>query len=196
MSKALDKVSQGVTDGILKTLRDLPGDTTVELKVKRIARKLTRDQSDALSDVIPRRIFGGFYQSFSRLNLKLAARVDINITPECHGSGYALDYKIISWPSPPTAATPHSLGHSGFSDDLHGALEPSEGEIEDMVDRCCVCFTLNREEEHLTTLCCLRAIGSICFEEALQETGKCYLCQAHQPKSYFAKLGSTFGLCF
>lgn len=55
-----------------------------------------------------------------------------------------------------------------------------------MVDRCCVSFTLTREEELMTTSCCLRAVVSICFEEALQETGKCCLCPAHKPKSLVA----------
>ena len=55
-----------------------------------------------------------------------------------------------------------------------------------MVDRCCVCFTLTREEELMTTPCCLRAVVSICFEEALQESGKCCLCHAHKLKSLVA----------
>ena len=55
-----------------------------------------------------------------------------------------------------------------------------------MVDRCYVYFTLTREEELMTTPCCLRAVVSICLEEALQETGKCCLCHAHKPKSLVA----------
>lgn len=34
-----------------------------------------------------------------------------------------------------------------------------------------------------STICCLRAVGSISFEEGPQETEKCCLCQAHQPWS-------------
>lgn len=35
----------------------------------------------------------------------------------------------------------------------------------------------------MTTPCCIRAVGSICFEKGLLEDGKCCLCQAHPYKS-------------
>lgn len=35
----------------------------------------------------------------------------------------------------------------------------------------------------MTTPCCIRAVGSICFEEGLQEDGKCCLCQGYPYKS-------------
>ena len=35
----------------------------------------------------------------------------------------------------------------------------------------------------MTTPCCIRAVGSICFEERLQEDGKCCLCQVYPYKS-------------
>ena len=35
------------------------------------------------------------------------------------------------------------------------------------------------DEEPIKTPCCPRAIGSICFEEGLQNNGKCSLCQVH-----------------
>lgn len=35
----------------------------------------------------------------------------------------------------------------------------------------------------MTTPCCIRVVGSICFEERLLEDRKCCLCQAHPYKS-------------
>ena len=112
----MHKVSEGAAQGAPQTVDYLLGDTTIELEVKRLARSLTQDQSNSLSEVvlIPRQIFDGLYQSCSQLNLKLTARVDINITPKSHDSGHALDYQGTSRPSPPTSAAPHSLGQSSF----------------------------------------------------------------------------------
>lgn len=52
-----------------------------------------------------------------------------------------------------------------------------------MNDRCCVCSTPASKEEFMTTPCCIRVVGSICFEETLLEDRKCCLCQAHPYKS-------------
>ena len=52
-----------------------------------------------------------------------------------------------------------------------------------MNDRCCVCSTLASKEELMTTPCCIQAVGSLCFEEELQEDGRCCLCKAHPSKS-------------
>ena len=106
----MDKVSEGAAQGAPQTMDYLLGDTTIELEVERLARNLTQDQSNSLSEVVlvPRQIFDGLYQSCSQLNLKLTARVDINITPKSHDSGHALDNERTSRPSPPTSAAPHS----------------------------------------------------------------------------------------
>ena len=46
-------------------------------------------------------------------------------------------------------------------------------------DRCCMCLTAASNEELMMTPCCLKAVGSICFEEGLQGNGKCCLGQVH-----------------
>ncbi len=131
---------------------------------------------------VPRQVFYALYQSFSQLNIKLASRADISITSESDDSGHHLSYRDSSRSSLSGSASPPSLDHSDSCDDLQGARKTSEGRIAGTVDRCCVCSTISTEEESMTTPCCLRAVGSICYEEALQETGKCCLCQVHQSR--------------
>ncbi len=131
---------------------------------------------------VPRQVFYALYQSFSQLNIKLASRADISITSESDDSGHYLSYQDTSRSSLSGSALPPSLDHSDSCDDLQGARKTSEGTIAVTVDRCCVCSTITTEEESMTTPCCFRAVGSICFEEALQETGKCCLCQVHQSR--------------
>ena len=131
---------------------------------------------------VPRQVFYALYQSFSQLNIKLASRADISITSESDDSGHHLNYQDTPRSSLSESASPHSLKHFDLCHDLQGARKTSEGRIAGTVDRCCVCSTITTEEESMTTPCCLRAVGSICFEEALQETGKCCLCQVHQSR--------------
>ncbi|MCJ1452436.1 hypothetical protein MMC28_002779 [Mycoblastus sanguinarius] len=56
--------------------------------------------------------------------------------------------------------------------------EQNTQEQEDQkVDRCCVCNSGTEIEELIVTTCCCRVVGSLCFEEGLDETGECVLCQ-------------------
>ena len=164
-------------------MEDLPGVMNRELEVRSVAHNLTKELSNSPSVGVSRRDFGSLYQSFSELNSKLASRVETNITPECHNSDYPFDYEKPSRPRPSVSASARSRCHYNFCEDRHDALETTEGQIVGAVDRCCVCSTLASEEELVMTPCCLKAVGSICFEERLQETGKCCLCQANQPTS-------------
>lgn len=181
--RALKRISSGVTDGISRTIEDMPEDTNTELELKTVAQDMTKELSNSLSLGVPRRLFESLYQSFSQLNVKLASRVEINITPECHDLGYPLDYEGTSRPSPSVSASAQSLGHYEFCEDPHDPLGLSEGQSVGTIGRCCVCSALSDEEELVTTLCCFRVVGSICFEKALEETGSCCLCEAHQPRS-------------
>lgn len=177
--RMMDHISQGVTEGIYRTMKDLPRETSRELDVESVAQNLTKELLNTLSVGVPRRIFDALYQSFAELNYKLASRAEINIAPKCHDSGHRFDLEGTSRPTPPVSASAQFLGHNDFYEDPHNNLELSEVQNEGMVDRCCVCFTMASEEELMTTPCCVRDVGSICWEERLQETGKCCLCQVH-----------------
>lgn len=179
----MNKISQSVTEGVSKAMKGLPEDTTSDIEVKSIAQSLTREMSNGLSIGVPRRVFDLLYQSFLELNAKLASGVAINITPACHDSDNPFDYEETSWPKPSASASAQSLGNFDFCEDPHDTLDLSDGQSSGTVDRCCMCSTSASEEELMTTPCCLRAVGSICFEERLQEIGKCCFCQAYQPRS-------------
>ncbi len=177
--RMMNHISQGVTEGICRTMEDLPKDTS---DVEGFAQSLTKEWSNSLSAGVPRRLFDALYLSFSELNSKLASRVEINITPECHDSGHHFELKSTPQPSPPLSASSQSLGYHDYHKGPHDTLEPSEEQSEGTVDRCCMCLTPASEEELMTTPCCFREVGSICWQERMQETGECCLCQARQTR--------------
>ena len=107
--RMMDKLSQGVTDGISRTMEDLPGNTNRELEVKSVAQSLTGESSNSLFVGIPRRLFDALHQSFSELNLKLASRVERNVTPERHDLDHPLVYDDILQESPPVLESAQSL---------------------------------------------------------------------------------------
>ena len=149
----MDHISQGVTEGICRTMGDLLRKTSRELDVESVAQKLTTELLNSLSAGVPRRIFDALYQSFAQLNSKLASRVEINIAPECHDSGHRFDLEGTSRPTPPVSASAQFLGHNDFCEGPHDTLELSEVQSKGMVDRCCVCSTLASEKELETTPC-------------------------------------------
>lgn len=46
---------------------------------------------------------------------------------------------------------------------------------------CCMCDTLLSEEGLMTTDCCFKDVGLICWQEIMQENNTCCLCQMRQP---------------
>ena len=61
----MDKVSEGAAQGAPQTVDYLHGDTSIELEVKRLARNLTQDQSDSLSEVVlvPRQVSTAYWKA-------------------------------------------------------------------------------------------------------------------------------------
>lgn len=181
--RTVDKLSQGVTEGISRTMEDLPGDTNRELEVKNVAQSLIGKLSNSLFVGVPRPLFDALHKSFSELNSKLASRVEFDIIAKCNDSCRPFEHGELSRPSPSVSAPAQSLGHSDSCEDVHSTLEPSEEQSVGMIDRCCLCLTPASEEELITTNCCNKLVGSICWEERLEEIDKCCFCQAYQPKS-------------
>lgn len=169
---------------------DLSGDMNGELEVELSSQILIGELSNSLSIGVSRRLFDALHQSFSELNHKLASRVEINIASDCHDSDRPFENRETSRPSPSTPA--QALGHSDPCEDLHDTLKLSEGQNDGTIEKCCLCLTPASEEELVTTPCCQRSIGSICFEERLEETGKCCLCQAYQPESHPSYLATPW----
>ena len=189
--RTVDKLSQGVTEGISRTMEDLPGDTNRELEVKNVAQNLIEELSTSLFVKVPRRLFDALHQSFFELNSKLASRVQLDIIAECKDSCRPFEHGELPRPSLSVFAPAQSFGHSDSCGDLHSTLEPSEEQNVGMIDRCCLCLTPASEEELITTSCCNKLVGSICWEERLEETDKCCFCQAYQPKSDSRLLASS-----
>lgn len=183
LSRTMDKISQGITEGISRTVRDLPGDTNGELELSSVPQILIGELSDSLSVGVPRRLFDALHHSFSELNDKLASQVEINIAPERDDLVDPIGFNDILQPSPPVFESPQSFDHSDSEKDPDDGLEPSDGPSIGTSDRCCYCLTHASKEELMTTPCCRRSVGSICFEERLKETEKCCLCQAYQSSS-------------
>ena len=130
-------------------------------------------------------MFETLRQSFLQLNAKLASKVDIKMSSTCSDSVPLFDYEGAPGPRDPVSASAHLLDLIRFDDECHGSLEQTEDQGLGVAaaDRCCMCSTVASDEELMTTPCCLRAVGSICFEEGLQDNGKCCLCQVHPYKS-------------
>ena len=151
-----------------------PGDTTSEPGVNGI------DLCNPSAEGVPRRAFDALYQSFSQLNAKLASRVEIKMFSKCSDLVPPFDHAGASESNPPASGSPHSLDLISFGDESRG-LEQTEDQGLGVAaaDRCCMCSTEASDEELMMTPCCLRAVGSICFDEGLQKNDKCCLCQVH-----------------
>ena len=162
-----------------------PGDTTSEPGVNRV------ELCNPSSEGVPRRAFDALYKSSSRLNVKLASKLGIKMSSACSDSVLPFDYEGASRPRAPTSESAHPLDLISFDDEFRGSLEQTEDQGLGVAaaDRCCMCLTVARDEELMTTPCCLRAVGSICFEEGLQDNGKCCLCQVHPYKSILPSWG-------
>ena len=107
------------------------------------------------------------------------------MTSKCADSVPPLDYERAAGPRSPAFESLHSLEVISFGDEFCGSLEQTEDQGLGVAaaDRCCMCLTAASDEELMMTPCCLRAVGSICFEVGLEENGNCCLCQVHPYKS-------------
>ena len=162
-----------------------PGDTTSEPGVNRL------ELCNPSSEGVPRRVFDALYQSFSQLNAKLASKVNIKMSSTCSDSVPLFDYEGAPGPRAPASESANLLDLISFDDECHRSLEQTEDQGLGVAaaDRCCMCLTVASDEELMTTPCCLRAVGSICFEEGMQDNGKCCLCQVQPYKSNLPSLG-------
>ena len=161
----MDKISHDVNKSISRTTEDLPGDTRSGLGVKKLARNLTKELSNTLSNAVPRPFFDALYHSFSELNSKLAS--GINDSPE---PGLLIDYGDESGQNSPVSALPHSIGHSGACEDLLGDFEPSEGETVGTNGEGCLSSTTDSEEEF--------GPASVSSDGEPRKDGKYCLCKA------------------
>ena len=191
-------IRQGVASGIDNMSEDIWKSVDEEFVKGVVDREITKALSKGLSIGIPKPLFDQLYESYTSLNGKWTAK-DVS----AEGYGPPLRQRVtrtISKTSStcdlPKTATGHHSEQVSWSDDggpRGSPREPSkesgastalsEEPNEEFADRCCVCNTPASEEELITTTCCSRFVGSLCFEEALQETSKCCLC--HQPQSPF-----------
>ena len=73
--RTMDKLSQGVTEGISRTMEGLPGEANRELKAMSAAQSLIGGLSNSLFVGVPRRLFDALHQSFSELNLKFILQI-------------------------------------------------------------------------------------------------------------------------
>ena len=162
-----------------------PGDTISEPGVNRVGL------CNPSYEGVPRRVFIALYQSFSQLNAKLASKVEIKMSSTCSDPVPPFDSEAPSGARSPASESSHLLDLISFDDGLCGSLEQTEdqGLSVAAADRCCMCLTVASDEELMTTPCCLRAVGSICFEEGLQDNGTCCLCKEHPYNSNLQSSG-------
>ena len=183
----LEDVSQGIHPKVDK-----------EFVKEVIEREVAKELSKGLGPGVPKVFFDQLYKSYIELNRKLVAK---------DGSTRAYDSRMhqrLPKRLPRASTTPCSsrnvlekhagqdgeqillsddAGTRGWPKDSETSSELPEDHGEESFDRCCICGTLNDQEEHIITACCLKSVGSLCFEEAMQETGKCCLC--HKTQSHF-----------
>ena len=162
-----------------------PGDTTSEPGVNRA------EPCVPASEGVPRRMFDALYRSFSQLNAKLATKFEIKMSSTCSDSVLPFDFEGASGPRLQASESAHHLDLISFDDEIRGSREQTEDQDLDVAaaDRCCMCSTVASDEELMTTPCCLRSVGSICFEEGLQDNGKCCLCQVYPYESNLPSWG-------
>lgn len=195
-------VKQGVAWGledVSQSIRNKVGEKFVKGVVE---REVAKEFSKGLSIGVPKALFDKLYKSYTNLNTKLAAKGEsagghnqhlheplsvISFDPNSnqHVSERAARQDDEQTPGSDDDGTRDLRGEPPA--DSEASPEFAEEHNEGSFDRCCVCNTLASEEELLTTTCCSKMVGSLCFEEALQETGKCCLCHETQSLSEPAK---------
>ena len=202
-------VKQGVASGLEEDsygIRKVVDEAFVQEVVN---REISKELTEGLGLGAPQLLFDQLYKSYEELYAKLGAKYE-------SARGYNLRlHQRLPKRLPRANITPYASrivsdkharqdGEQALSSDDDGTRrEPSEGsegskntpqmseeQKEGSSDRCCMCGTIASQEELTTTMCCSQFVGSICFEEALQETGKCCLC--HKTQSHFES-GTSIG---
>lgn len=199
MRRFKNNVNLGVKQGVALGLEDVSQGIRQKVDEKFVKevveREITKEFSKDLSIGVPKILFDKLYKSYTKLHTKLAAEGE-----SAGGHNQRLHDHLSptsSIPNPNIHVSEKAASQNGeqtpWSDDggakewrrepseaPEASLELSKDHNEESFDRCCVCSTLASEEELITTTCCLRFVGSLCFEEAMQETGKCCLCHESQ----------------
>lgn len=201
--QVLDGVKKGVALGLESVTQGVRNHVQERFVKEVVEREITKELSKGLSIGLPKSLFEKLYKSYTELNTKLAAR-----DPSAGGYDQPWHERLTrteAYPDtnqevPNLAASqeveqyprPDDGGTRGWRrepcEDSEASSELSEERNEESLDQCCVCSTLASEEELMTTECCAKVVGSICFEEALQETGKCCLCHETQNSVESSKL--------
>lgn len=174
-------VKQAVALGLEDVLQGVRQKVDENLVKEIVEREVTKQMSKGLLIGVSTPVFDRLYNSYTKLNEKLAAK-----SKSAGGHNQRLHEDL----SPPNSSN-HALEKASgqdceqnqWSNKARGPKAKvassgiSQKHNEESFDRCCVCGTLASEEELTVTTCCSTFVGSLCFEEAMQETGKCYLCQ-------------------
>lgn len=196
-------VKQGVASGLEEVsygIRKAVGEVFVQEVVD---REVSKELSKGLGLGVQNFLFDQLYKSYEELYAKLGAKYE-------SARSYNLRlHQRLPKRLPRADISPYSSRNvsdkharqdgeqSLWSDDgltpsenSEHTSEISEEQNEGSSDRCCMCGTIASQEELTTTMCCSKFVGSICLEEALQETGKCCLC--HKAQSHF-ELNTSVG---
>lgn len=202
MKRLKKNIALGVKQGLDSALEDISQDIrkTVGKKFVKgvIEKEIAKELSKGLSIGLPRLLFDKLHNSYKNLSTKLTAedepagghnqrlREHVSRTSSALISNKSVSEKVASQDEEQTR-WPDDGGMRGWrrvpSEDSEASFEIPEEHNEGSYDRCCVCSTLASEEELIITTCCSKPVGSLCFEEALQETGKCCLC--HETQNLF-----------
>lgn len=181
----LEDVSQGIRKRVDKNfVREV------------VDRGITEELAKGLSVGVPKHLFDKLYKSYTSLvtnlgtmdrsagNYTQSFREHLSRTTIHPDSNQFVSEKACSQDGQPNPWSDDG-GTRGLrrapSEDREASSVLNEDHNEGPFDRCCVCGTLDSEEEPIMTECCSQFVGSLCFEEALQQTGKCCLC--HQTQS-------------
>lgn len=192
---ALD-VKHGVGLGLRDVSQGLYPKMVKKFDKKVIERGTEKEGSKGFALGVVKVMFGQLYKSYAELNAKLAAKDELarSFNPRSHqrlpkrlpqASVSPCSSRNVSENSatPDGKQTPWSDEggtRRGMVRISEASSELSKDHCEESPDRCCICGTLSDQEEHIITTCCHKSVGSICFEEAMQETGGCCLCQKTQ----------------
>ena len=205
-------VSLGIKKGVASGLEDIPygirKNVDEEFVQKIVDRELSKELSKGLGLGVRKDLFDQLYKSYAELNTKLAAK------DESAGDYNSRSHQRLPERLPRASMSPCSTRRvsdssarrdgrqvlrSGDGVMWRGTLrisaassDFSEDDCEESSDRCCRCGTSTAAdlEEIMITTCCSKYVGSVCFDEALQETGRCCLC--HNTRSRFES-GTSVG---
>ena len=192
-------VKQGVASGLEEVSYGIRKAVDEAFVQEVVDREVSKELAKGLGLGVPKLLFDQLYKSYEELYASLGAKYE-----SARGSNLRL-HQHLPKRLPRANFSPYSSrnvsdklagqkdqrnlwsddgGTRGWrwepSEDSEVSSEISEEQKEGSSDTCCVCGTPANEEELTITTCCSKFVGSLCFEEALQETGKCCLCQRTQ----------------